>query len=396
MADGCIDRALPAVNGLDNVKEVKDVINKNNSGKGPYLIAEWYPAWFDEWGQPHHTVPADEYAPRLDKVLANGISINIYMEHGGTTRGFMNGANYNDDKPYSPQISSYDYDAPINEAGNATPKYYAFRKVIEKYLPAGSKLPGVPEMKKSISIPAIKLNRSADITRLLPKAIHSEYPLTFEQIKQAYGYVFYRAKVPGQEKALLRIPHLSDYAIIFINGKKVASLDRRLNEDSCLVTLNKEVNTLDIFVENMGRINYGKYLNDNYKGITHGVFINGKEIKGWDIYGFPFNKEPDISANEKTASEYPTIYQGSFNLSEVGDTYLDMRNWFKGHVWINGHNLGRYWYIGPQQTIYVPACWLKKGKNKIVVFEQFKYKRRREISTIDKPILNELAGTIIH
>jgi beta-galactosidase len=389
MTAGCINSALPAINGLDNVKEVKDVVNKNNSGKGPYFIAEWYPAWFDEWGQPHHTVPPDEYARRLDTVLANGISINIYMEHGGTTRGFMNGANYDDDKPYAPQTSSYDYDAPIDEAGNATPKYYAFRKVIEKYMPVGTKLPNVPANKKAISIPAFKLNWSADITQLLPKAIHSESPLTFEQIKQAYGYVFYQTKVSGQEKSLLRIPHLSDYAIIFINGKKAACLDRRLNEDSCFIMLNKDENTLDIFIENMGRINYGKYLNDNYKGITHGVFINGKEIKGWDIYGFPFNKEPDISSNEKTASEYPTINQGSFNLSEVGDTYLDMRNWYKGHVWINGHNLGRYWYIGPQQTIYVPACWLKKGENKIVVFEQFKFKLQNKISAIDKPILNE-------
>jgi beta-galactosidase len=388
MADGCIKGALPTVNGSDNVKDVREVINKNNYGKGPYFIAEWYPAWFDEWGQPHNTVPAENYVHRFDSVLANSISINIYMEHGGTTRGFMNGANYNDDKPYSPQISSYDYDAPIDEAGNATPKFYAFRKVIEKYLPAGTKLPAIPEKKKTISIPAIKLDRCVDITQLLPKAIHSKIPLTFEQLNQAYGYVLYRAKVSGQGETLLKIPHLSDYAIICVNGKRTAVLDRRLNEDSCIVNLNKDENTLDIFVENMGRINYGKYLNDNYKGITQGIFLNGKEVKGWNIYGFPFNKEPDISSKGKPASDYPTINQGSFSLSDVGDTYLDMREWNKGHVWINGHNLGRYWNIGPQQTIYIPACWLKKGKNKIVVFEQFK--PQNKISAIDTPILNKV------
>jgi beta-galactosidase len=165
-----------------------------------------------------------------------------------------------------------------------------------------------------------------------------------------------------------------------------------LKEDSCFIDLNKDENTLDIFVENLGRINYGKYLNDNYKGITQGVFINGKEVKGWDIYGFPFSNEPNISSNEMPDSEYPTINAGSFSLSQVGDTYLDMRKWGKGHVWINGHNLGRYWYIGPQQTIYVPACWLKKGKNKIVVFEQLK--PQDEISAIDKPILNEVVKNI--
>ena len=388
MADGCLNGALPAVNGLDNVKEVRDVINKNNSGKGPYFIAEWYPAWFDVWGKPHHTVPAEEYTPRYNSVLAHGISINIYMEHGGTTRGFKNGANYNDQNPYSPQISSYDYDAPIDEAGNATPKFYAFRKVIEKYLPAGTKLPDVPEKKKSISIPTIKLDRSADITRLVQKAIHSDTPLTFEQMKQAFGYILYRTKVTGQGKALLKIPHLSDYAIIYVNGKKSACIDRRLKEDSCFINLNNGNNTLDIFVENLGRINYGKYLNDNFKGIIQGVFINGKEIKGWDIYGFPFNKEPNISQFAKKISDYPTINQGSFILTDIGDTYLDMRKWGKGHVWINGHNLGRYWNIGPQQTIYVPACWLKKGQNKIVVFEQFN--ALEEISSIDTPILNEV------
>jgi beta-galactosidase len=389
MVNGCIPGAVPAVNGSDNVKEVKDVVNKNNNGKGPYFIAEWYPAWFDEWGLKHHTIRATDYVPRLDTVLANGISINIYMEHGGTTRGFMNGANYDDDKPYTPQISSYDYDAPINEAGNATPKFYAFRKVIEKYLPAGKKLPDVPGNKKTISIPAFKLSYTEVITQHLPKAVHTETPLAFEKMNQAYGYILYRTKVAGEGSKLLKIPHLSDYAIIYVNGKKTAILDRRLNQDSCTIELSKGENTLDLFVENLGRINYGKYLKDNNKGIINGVFLNGNEIKNWDIYGLPFDKEPNIITKEKSISEYPIIKQGSFNLKETGDTYLDMRNWGKGHVWINGHNLGRYWNIGPQQTIYVPAGWLKKGKNKIVVFEQLK-PEQDEIIAIDKPILNEV------
>lgn len=389
MVNGCIDGAVPAVNGSDNVKEVKDVINKNNNGNGPYFIAEWYPAWYDVWGRKHHTIPAVNYVPKLDTVLANGISINIYMEHGGTSRGFMNGANYDDNTPYQPQTSSYDYDAPIDEAGNATPKFFAFRKVIEKYLPAGTILPDVPAKKKTISIPEFKLERSTSIINILPEAIHSEIPLTFEKVKQAYGYVLYRTKVSGQGNKVLKIPHLSDYAIVYVNGKRTAALDRRLNLDSCNIELNKDENKIELFVENLGRINYGKYLSDNNKGITEGVLLDGKEVKDWTIYGFPFNKEPNISSVEKTVFEYPIVRQGSFNLTELGDTYLDMRNWGKGHVWINGHNLGRYWNIGPQQTIYVPACWLKKGNNKIVVFEELK-PEQNTISAIDAPILDEV------
>ncbi|MGN6180329.1 MAG: glycoside hydrolase family 35 protein, partial [Mucilaginibacter sp.] len=134
LSKGHLPGLLPAVNGLDDPARVKELINQNHDGKGPYYIAEWYPAWFDWWGAKHHTVPADRYAGRLDSVLAAGISINMYMFHGGTTRGFMNGANYNDTAPFEPQTSSYDYDAPLDEAGNPTPKFWAFRKVIEKHL----------------------------------------------------------------------------------------------------------------------------------------------------------------------------------------------------------------------------------------------------------------------
>jgi beta-galactosidase len=392
ISNGHLEGTLPTVNGLDKVKEVKEVINKNHKGKGPYFIAEWYPAWFDEWGNPHHTVAAAKYAPRLDTVLANGISINIYMEHGGSTRDFMNGANFSDNSPFAPQVSSYDYDAPIDEAGNATPKFYAFRDVIEKYLPSGTKLPDVPAKKKTISIPGFKLDYAMDIPELLPNPVHSEYPLPFEKIQQAYGYIFYRTKVIGNGKAFLKIPHLSDYAVVYVNGKKSAVLDRRLKQDSCSIELDKKENTIDLFVENIGRINFGKYLSDNYKGISQGVFLDGKELKNWTIYGFPFSKEPDINKNKISLPEYPVIRQGSFSLIKTGDTYLDMRNWGKGHVWINGHNLGRYWNIGPQQTLYVPACWLKNGENKIVVFEQLK-PDQDIISSIETPVLDDLGKT---
>ncbi len=386
---GCVDGALPAVDGSVNIEQIMDVVKKNDHGHGPFFIGEWYPGWFDDWGKPFRMVPARECAEQLDTILAHGFSVNMYMAHGGTTRAFMNGANFSDDNPYSPQISSYDYDAPIDEAGNPTPKFYALRDVIKKHLPVDTSLPDIPEQEETISIPEFKLQHAVDILHLLPKAVHSEKPLTFEDINQAYGYLLYRTKLKGPLNGELEIIHLRDYGIVFLNGKRVAVLDRRLSQENCDVASAESENTLDIFVENLGRINYGKYINDNHKGITKEVLLGGREVTDWEIYGFPFSKEPHTASRQDLQSQYPVIREGSFRLSEIGDTYLDMRNWGKGHVWINGHNLGRYWAIGPQQTIYVPAPWLRKGKNSIAVFEELKT-QQVEVNFVRTPILNQL------
>ncbi|HUI29505.1 MAG TPA: beta-galactosidase family protein [Candidatus Acidoferrales bacterium] len=386
---GCVDGALPAVDGSINIEQIKDVVERNDHGHGPFFIGEWYPGWFDDWGKPFRTVPAKVCAEQLDTILAHGLSVNMYMAHGGTTRGFMNGANYSDNNPYSPQISSYDYDAPIDEAGNPTPKFYALREVINKFLPEGVVIPSVPPKESTIAIPKLNLQYAADITHLLPKPVHSIDPLTFEDINQPYGYILYRAKVKGPTNGTLDIVHVRDYAIVFINGKRTAVLDRRLNQETCEADMPDSENTLDIFVENLGRINYGKFINDNHKGITKSVLLDGHRILGWLVYGFPFEKQPDVTTRPAYGGQYPVIKEGSFELSEVGDTYLDMREWGKGHVWINGHNLGRYWYIGPQQTIYVPSPWLMRGLNTIVVFEELKTEQD-EVGAIETAILNDV------
>lgn len=386
---GCTDGVLLAVDGSINIQQIKDVIEKNNHGHGPFFIGEWYPGWFDDWGKPFKTVSAKECADQLDTILAHGLSVNMYMAHGGTTRAFMNGANFSGDNPYSPQISSYDYDAPIDEAGNPTPKFYALREVIRKYLPVGATIPDLPVNEPTIAIPKFKLDYSTDIMHVLPESVNSTNPVTFEDINQAYGYVLYRTKIKGPLEGKIDIVHLRDYGILFVNGKRIAVLDRRLKQETCEVSLPDSENTLDIFVENLGRINYGKYINDNHKGITGEVLFNGNQVTGWNVYGFPFDKEPETSSRMINATRYPVIRQGTFTLNEVGDTYLDMRDWGKGHVWINGHNLGRYWYIGPQQTIYVPAPWLNKGNNKIVVFEELRTEQD-EIGAIETAILNRV------
>jgi beta-galactosidase len=391
VANGHLDGLLPAVNGMVKPDQVKKIIKDNHNGKGPYYVAEWYPAWFDWWGAKHHTVPAEKYAPELDAVLAAGISINMYMFHGGTTRGFMNGANYNDKNPYEPQISSYDYDAPLDEAGNATPKFMEFRKVIQKYLPPGKSLPEVPAVKPTISISNISLTSAVSIFDILPVSVNAATPKTFEDLSQPYGYVYYRTILNNTSlSGVLKINELRDYGIVFINGKRAGILDRRLKQDSLSVTLPLGKVTVDILVENMGRINFGPYLLKNKKGITEKVLLNNKELSQWQMFSLPFNNVDKINFKTVELIEHqPALKKGTFQLNVIGDTYLDMSNWGKGVVWVNGHNLGRYWSIGPQQSLYVPAEWLKKGNNEIIVLELLKADQS-SLQANEKPILNVL------
>ena len=401
MKDGYLPGYLPAVNGLDDPKQVKPLINKFHDGKGPYYISEWYPGWFDSWGSPHQGSNADDDAHKLDTVLGAGLSINMYMFHGGTTRGFMNGANMSRTDPYSPQTSSYDYDAPLDEAGNPTPKFYKFRAVIEKHLPAGTHLPPVPAKAKTISIKDIKLTSWAPLTANLGKPVISEHPLCFEDLNQGYGFVLYRTTLKNAAGGLLKIKEMRDFATVYLNGERISILDRHFKQDSLQLNSTSPNAVLDILVENNGRINYGPFLTDNRQGITEKVTLDGVELTGWKMYKFPFSSVVGlkyISANSTITSGWhttiyptnqPAIYKGSFTLTKTGDTWLDMRDFGKGFVFLNGHNLGKYWYIGPQQTIYVPAGWLKKGVNEIEVFDELKADHHT-ISTLDHPILDDV------
>ncbi len=407
MAAGYLPGYLPAVNGEDDPKKVKPLINKYHNGKGPYYISEWYPGWFDSWGSPHQGSVADSDAKKLDQVLSAGLSINLYMFHGGTTRGFMNGANMSKRDPYSPQTSSYDYDAPLDEAGEPTAKFYKFRAVIQKHLPPGKTLPPVPGKARTIAIDDIKLNEMAPILAFNNpgKAMVSNRPLCFEELNQGYGFVLYRTTLKNAASGFLKINGMRDFAAVYLNGERAGILDRRLKQDSVTIAPKYANETLDILVENNGRINYGPFLIDNRQGITGEVSLNGVELTGWKMYKFPFSTINGLhympADNKPTRpaepgwhtvidwSNTPSVYKGSFTLTQTGDTWLDMRRFGKGFVFLNGHNLGKYWYIGPQQTIYVPAGWLHKGQNEIEIFDQLKA-NHTSVSSLDHPILNEV------
>lgn len=334
----------------------------------PRMIGESYIGWFDHWGEKHHTGQPAVAANAVDSYMKNELSFNIYMFHGGWSFGYMAGANYSNTMPYQPDTSDYDYDSPLDAAGRPTPKFYAMRDAIKKYLP-NEKIPTVVENTRFIAIPEFELKGSASLADALKftKPVLSASPLTMESLGQNYGFVLYRKKLDGDINGKLEFKEQRDYSHVLINGNFVGKLDRRLKEQSIDITA-KKGDVLDILVENMGRINYGKEFMYDRKGITESVSFSGQDLKNWQIFSLPFDNLSRLKFSARTADK-AVFFRGSFSLNEIGDTFLDMRKWGKGHVWVNGHHLGRYWNIGPQQSLYLPVGWLRKGRNSIVVLD---------------------------
>ena len=397
---GAVPGALPTANGESNIENLKKAVDKYNGGQGPYMVAEFYPGWLAHWLEPHPQISATSIARQTEKYLQNNVSINYYMVHGGTNFGFTSGANYDKKHDIQPDLTSYDYDAPISEAGWVTPKYDSLRNVIKKYV--NYSLPKVPAAIPVIEIPSIKLDKIATLDGLNSKVVENNKPMTFEQLNQGYGYVLYKKHFNQPINGTLEINGLRDYAIIYANDEKVGELNRYFNQDSIDVDIPFN-STLQILVENMGRINYGSEIVHNTKGIISPVVINGMEIEGdWQMYQIPMDEAPDFSkmqqssvySNTESAAKRllgaPALYKGTFNLTETGDTFLDMEDWGKGIVFINGKNIGRYWHVGPQQTLYIPGVWLKKGQNEIVIFEQQHDKHHTEVRTTKVPVLTNL------
>jgi beta-galactosidase len=313
------------------------------------------------------------------------------MVHGGTNFGFTSGANYDKNHDIQPDITSYDYDAPISEAGWATPKFIAIREELKKQV--AYPVPEIPAAIPVISIPEIKLTQAVPLSALKEKKnpVVSEKPLTFEELNQGHGYVLYSKKFVQPISGKLEMTGLRDFATVYVNGEKIGELNRYYKTYSMDIDIPFNA-TLEILVENMGRINYGAEIVNNLKGIISPVFINGIEIIGsWQTYKFPLETVPDLkSYSTKNLPGTPVFYQGKFVLDKTGDTFLDMSKWGKGIVYVNGHHLGRYWKVGPQQTLYLPGVWLKKGENEIVVFEQLNDVLQTEIHSVSVPVLDVL------
>lgn len=347
----------------------------------PLMCSEFWSGWFDKWGANHETRPAKDMVDGMDEMLSKNISFSLYMTHGGTSFGHWAGAN---SPGFAPDVTSYDYDAPINEYGGTTEKFFQLRKMMQKY--SKTPLPAIPARPANmINIPAFEMKEHADILLGADSLVMNSPLRTMEELNQGWGSMVYITSLPDIDTpSVLTLNDGHDFAQVFIDSTYIGKIDRVRNEKSLLLPAVKKGQELKILIEAMGRINFGRAIKD-YKGITESVTLStdkdGHELiwnlKRWDIFTIPDSyaaakKALDTAKRDsltKMVFKGSGYYRGYFNLKRVGDTFLNMENWGKGQVYVNGHAVGRFWSIGPQQTLYVPGCWLKKGKNEVVVLD---------------------------
>ncbi len=366
----------------------------------PKMCSEFWSGWFDKWGARHETRPAKDMVEGMDEMLSKGISFSLYMTHGGTSFGHWAGAN---SPGFQPDVTSYDYDAPINEYGHATPKFHELRAMMAKYAD-GRKLPAVPQAPMPlIRVPEFKLTEYRPLRYGIGASKESNTPLTFEEMDMGWGTMVYETRLPaiGQPSTLTGEFH--DFAQIYVNGKYVGKIDRVKNEKSVELPAVPQGANLTIVVEGMGRINFGRAIKD-YKGIIGPVTLStqGEHCN--------ITLTPTLWTNSTVADDYRTAtealarptdrmrnleskagyYRGHFYINKVGDTFLHMEAFGKGQVYVNGHALGRFWHIGPQQTLYLPGCWLKKGENEVVVLDVVGPKGEATAYCQDCPELDKL------
>ncbi|MBI1753910.1 MAG: beta-galactosidase [Acidobacteria bacterium] len=385
LAGGTFPDLLPTVNFGAGPECAEAFAELDKFRKGiPKMCGEYWAGWFDHYGKAHHTTDPKEGAAGVTWMLQRGISFNLYMFHGGTNFGFMNGANWTG--RYAPDTTSYDYDVMLDEAGRPTPKFFAYREAIRPFLAKGEKLPDLPAPQPVIEIPAFRFTESAPLSQLLKAPVRAEGPLAMEALGQGYGYVLYRHAVAGASREVLEVKDVRDYAVVLQGGRRFGSLDRRLRQGSLDVDL-KAGEPLDILVENTGRINFDKAMLEERKGILGGVTLGGKALKGWDCYSLPLS---DLSGLrfQPGHTAAPALHRASFDLTNVGDTFLDLRGWGKGQVFVNGRNLGRHWNLGPMDTLFCPATFLKAGRNEVIVLE-LEPASQREMRGLKQPVLSQ-------
>jgi len=346
-----------------------ELANKMNPDV-PVFSSETYPGWLTHWGENWARPDIADLIEEIRFLMDNKKSFNLYVIHGGTNFGFTAGAN-SGGKGYEPDVTSYDYDAPIDEQGNATPKYMALRNLIGSYLPKGEKLPQVPDSMPVMEIGVIGLHVFTSVWDNLPEPVNSIQPKPFEAYNQDYGFILYRTELIGHKKGKLTVTDLHDYATVFLNGEYIGTLDRREGINSIEIPeSNVDHPVLEILVEAMGRINFGQYIIDR-KGITDRVTLNGMTLMNWKVYNLPMDEKfiYDLRSSSRNPGKRGIFFRGNFFIGKPGDTFFDLSNFKKGIVWVNGHNLGRYWDIGPQKRLFCPATWLREGSNEIMVFD---------------------------
>ena len=381
--------------------------------QGPLMCGEFYPGWFDTWGAPHHLGKTAQYLTDLEYMLGAGASFSIYMAHGGSSFGLWSGA----DRPFKPDTSSYDYDAPITEAGWTTDKFFKTRDLFAKHLLPGETIPEPPASNPVITIAPTEATECAPVFANLGNGFRPNDPatLTMEQFNQGYGCMLYRTTLPAGPAVTLSAASVHDFGFVYLNGERLGVMDRRSGSFKLPLPERKKEMQLDILVEAVGRVNFGAEVHDR-KGLITPVKFSGAELDDWQVFKLPLDdakllaglkftkpsrsrgdetltktnlETPHVVSYNATNANSPAFWRVKLVVEKPGDTFLDLRTWGKGVVWVNGHCLGRYWNIGPTQTAYVPGPWLKAGDNEIVILDLLG-PEKPVIAGLEKPILDQL------
>ena len=348
----------------------------------PLMCSEFWSGWFDKWGANHETRPADEMTQGIDDMLSRNISFSLYMTHGGTNWGHWAGAN---SPGFAPDVTSYDYDAPISESGQVTPKYTQLRQTLAKYR-GKEKMAPIPSAIPVRAIPTIRFTEVAPLFDNLPAPRRDIRLRTMEEYDQGFGSILYRTTLPALSMPSTLNIDAHDYAQVFVDGKFIGILDRRMGDRQIQLPALPQGGKLEILVEAMGRINFGRAIKD-FKGLVgqatltihHGAHPFVCDLQGWEVCNLPdtydfysrLNYQPLQETSAADGQRLPAgCYRATFTLKgKPADTFLNFETWGKGLVYVNGHGMGRIWEIGPQQTLYMPGCWLKEGENEILVFD---------------------------
>jgi beta-galactosidase len=358
--------------------------------KGPLMCGEFYPGWFDTWGSPHHRGNTPVVLRDLGYMLKANGSFSLYMAHGGTTFGLWAGC----DRPFKPDTSSYDYDAPISEAGWIGEKFAQFRAVLKPYLLPGETLPEPPAPMPVIAIPAFKLTECAPVLANLPaKVTRAVSPRPIEAYDISRGLIAYRTTLPAGPAGILAATLVRDLAWVFIDGQPMGMMDTRSRRFRVNLPAREKQVTLEVLVYTISRVNFGIEIHDR-KGLHGPVSFLPNDggalqpVEGWEIRAIDFGADaviPKLAWQAASATE-PAFWRGTFEVAAIGDTFLDLSKWGTGIVWVNGHCLGRFWNIGPTQTMYLPAPWMKCGRNEVVVLD---------LTGPDEPVLAGLKEPIL-
>jgi beta-galactosidase len=349
---------------------------------GLRMVGEYWAGWFDKWGEDHHETDGRKEAEELRFMLKRGYSVSLYMFHGGTTFGWMNGADSHTGKDYHPDTTSYDYNAPLDEAGNPRYKYGLLAGVIAEV--TGTPAAPAPVPTVATTFPVSPIRRSASLWENLPQPVRNPTPLTFEELDQNYGYVLYRVALPKGAAATLTLKGMHSYAQVYVDRALVGTLDRRLDQETVQLPARDRAATLDILVENTGRVNYSHAIRTEQTGLTGAVTLDGAALTDWRMFRLPMD---DLSTLKLTnaACTGACFYEAEMTVDKPADTYLDMRGLHKGQMWLGTRNLGRYWSIGPVHTLYTPAPWLTAGANRLV-FLDLTGDARGQVKTVNAPV----------